>query len=122
MLEMRHSRLNYQPCMSLPLFAEFQDVLGRETLFARSGLDAGERQRLLAAFLSVSKRTEIYFLWRPNLANEGDNHVLELAVASGAKAIVRHNISDFSRAQLRFPALRIMTPAQLLKEDDICLS
>ena len=68
------------------------------------------------------RRTEIYYLWRPNLPDEGDNHVLELAVAAGARAIVTHNVSGFARAELRFPALRVLTPAQLLvvKEDNGC--
>jgi hypothetical protein len=26
---------------------------------------------------------EVYYRWRPNLPDEGDNHVLELAVAAG---------------------------------------
>lgn len=110
----------YRPFMSLALFAEYQDVMGRDGLFAACLLDAAERRALLAAFISVCRRTEIYYLWRPNLPDEGDNHVLELAVAAGATVIVTHNVNDFARAELRFPALRVLTPAQLLmlKEDD----
>jgi predicted nucleic acid-binding protein len=108
--------------MSLALFSEYQDVMGREDLFARGLLNAAERRAFLAAFISVCRRTEIYYLWRPNLPDEGDNHVLELAVAAGARAIVTHNVSGFARAELRFPALRVLTPAQLLvvKEDNGC--
>jgi putative PIN family toxin of toxin-antitoxin system len=110
----------YQPFMSLVLFAEYRDVMSRDDLFARSLLSAEERRALLAAYLSVCRRTEIYYLWRPNLPDEGDNHVVELAVAAGANAIVTHNVTDFARAELRFPALRVLTPAQVLmmKEDD----
>jgi hypothetical protein len=39
---------------------------------------------LFAGFLSVCHWCEIYYLWRPNLADEADNHVLELAVAAAA--------------------------------------
>lgn len=110
----------YQPFMSLVLFAEYRDVMSRDDLFARSLLSAEERRALLAAYLSVCRRTEIYYLWRPNLPDEGDNHVVELAVAAGANAIVTHNVTDFARAELRFPALRVLTPAQVLmmKDDD----
>jgi putative PIN family toxin of toxin-antitoxin system len=107
---------HYQPCVSLPLFAEYQDVMGREALFEGCIFPAETRRALFAAFLSVCLKTEIYYLWRPNLSDEGDNHVIELAVAAGAKVIVTHNISDFTRTELRFPALRVLTPAQLLKE------
>lgn len=58
----------------------------------------------------------MYFRWRPNLPDEADNHVLELAVAAEADAVVTHSVKDFVRAELRFPALRILTPAALLKE------
>lgn len=78
---------------------------------------ADKRRSLFAAFASVCRKTEIYYLWRPNLRDEGDNHVVELAVAAAAKVVVTHNVSDFVRTELRFPALRVLTPAQLLKED-----
>jgi len=38
----------------------------------------------------------IYFLWRPNLRDEADNHLVELAVAGGAQAVVTRNKRDFA--------------------------
>lgn len=106
----------YQPCISLALFAEYRDVLGRHELFANCPLDATERDELFRAFMAVCRMTDIYYLWRPNLPDEADNHVLELAVAARAAAIVTHNRADFVRSELRFPELRILAPAELLKE------
>lgn len=106
----------YVPCMSLALFAEYRDVMGREQLFADSPLAASERQELFHAFISVCRLTEIYYLWRPNLRDEADNHVLELAVAAGAQAIITYNRTDFASTQLHFPKLRILAPSDLLKE------
>lgn len=106
----------YQPCISLALFAEYRDVLGRRELFASCPLDATERDELFRAFMAVCRMTDIYYLWRPNLPDEADNHVLELAVAARAAAIVTHNRADFVRSELRFPELRILAPAELLKE------
>ena len=106
----------YQPCISLALFAEYRDVLGRHELFANCPLDATERDELFRAFMVVCRMTDIYYLWRPNLPDEADNHVLELAVAARAAAIVTHNRADFVRSELRFPELRILAPAELLKE------
>ncbi|MDP2135813.1 MAG: putative toxin-antitoxin system toxin component, PIN family [Sulfuritalea sp.] len=106
----------YQPCISLALFAEYRDVLGRHELFASCPLDATERDELFRAFMAVCRMTDIYYLWRPNLPDEADNHVLELAVAARAAAIVTHNRADFVRSELRFPELRILAPAELLKE------
>lgn len=106
----------YQACISLALFAEYRDVLGRHELFANCPLDATEREELFRAFMAVCRMTDIYYLWRPNLPDEADNHVLELAVAARAAAIVTHNRADFVRSELRFPELRILAPAELLKE------
>jgi putative PIN family toxin of toxin-antitoxin system len=106
----------YTPCMSLALFAEYRDVIGRELLFVDSPLNSAERQELFCAFIAVCRLTEIYYLWRPNLRDEADNHVLELAVAAGAQSIVTYNRADFLGAELHFPELRIMVPADLLKE------
>ena len=55
----------------------------------------------------------VYYLWRPNLPDEGDNHLIELAVAGGAEAIVTFNLRDFQRTELYFPDIAVLTPAQL---------
>ena len=107
----------YQPCFSLALFAEYRDLLGRDALYERCLLDAGERDELFRALMAVSRMTEIYYLWRPNLSDEGDNHVMELAVAARAELIVTHNRSDFLRSELRFPEIRVLAPAEFLKEN-----
>ena len=57
-----------------------------------------------------------YFSWRPNVRDEGDNHVVELAVASAASHIVTWNTRDFAAMELRFPLLQLATPPQFLKE------
>ena len=112
----RSLQRSYRPRMSLALFAEYRDLLGRGESFAKCPLTAGEREELFHALMAVSSLTEVFYLWRPNLPDEGDNHVLELAVAANAEAIVTHNRKDFLHAELRFPQLRILTPADLLKE------
>lgn len=104
--------------MGAALFAELESVLGREELFRRSPLDASQREVVFDAFLSVCRWTRIYYLWRPNLRDEADNHVIELAVAGGARAIVTKNTRDFGAAELRFPSLEILKPEALLQEMD----
>jgi predicted nucleic acid-binding protein len=103
--------------MSLALFAEYRDVMGRDPLFINSPLTREERLEMFYAFMAVCRLTEIYYLWRPNLRDEADNHVIELAVAAGAQAIVTYNCADFLGAELNFPELSIVMPADLLKED-----
>jgi predicted nucleic acid-binding protein len=70
----------------------------------------------LGGRLSACERVQVYYLWRPNLRDEGDNHVLELAVAGGASAIVTNNVPDFRSSDLRFPDVRVLAPKDFLKE------
>lgn len=110
-------RGDFVPLMGNALFNEFEDVLSRQSLFNRSRLDAAERSELLDIFLSTARWTRVYFAWRPNLRDEGDNHLVELAIAGGASHIVTHNIRDFVAAQLKFEQLLVQTPAQFLKDN-----
>jgi putative PIN family toxin of toxin-antitoxin system len=105
-----------EPLMGAALFAEYESVLARDALFERCVLSATERDQLLDDFLSVCRWTRVYYTWRPNVPDESDNHLVELAVAGGAQAIVTKNVRDFARMELRFPNLRVATPADLVKE------
>jgi predicted nucleic acid-binding protein len=105
-----------RPAMGSVLLLEYEDVMSRASLFEGCRLDASERDELLNIFLASCRWVKTYYSWRPNLRDEGDNHVLELAVACGASHIVTWNTRDFAAMELRFPMLRIATPAQILKE------
>ncbi|MCC6538747.1 MAG: putative toxin-antitoxin system toxin component, PIN family [Bryobacterales bacterium] len=105
-----------RPLIGTALFLEYEDLIRRPGLFARSRMSARGRLELLAALASVSEWVEIYYTWRPNLRDEGDNHLVELAVAGSAEMIVTHNVKDLRSGELHFPSIRILTPADLLKE------
>ena len=81
---------------------------------AQCPLSVEEAKTLLEAFLSVCEWVDTYYLWRPNLIDEGDNHLIEIAIAGNAKAIATNNIKDFTNAELLFPQLSIVKPEQLL--------
>ena len=104
------------PLMRTTLFNEYEDVLARTELFSQSRLNREERSELLDIFLSVCEWTRIFYAWRPNLPDEGDNHLVELAVAGNAKYIVTRNLRDVSRMELNFPNLVVLTPEAFLKE------
>lgn len=105
-----------QPLMGATLFAEYEDVLGRTELFKTCRLSSAERDELLDIFLATCAWTRIYFAWRPNLPDEADNHLVELAVAGGARFIVTRNLRDVARMELNFPELRVVSPENFLKE------
>ena len=107
----------YEPLMGQALLAEYESVLARAEPFAASPIDESERDALWSALASRCRWVRVYYLWRPNLPDEADNHVVELAVAGGAEAIVTHNTRDFARAELHFPGLHVLSPGELIAED-----
>ena len=105
-----------RPIVGQTLFLEYEDVLGRDELFRRSPLSNSERRQLFAAFVSVCEWVRVYYLWRPNLRDEGDDHLIELAVAGLADVVVTNNVADFREGQRRFPGVRVVRPGDLLRE------
>lgn len=106
---------HYQPLFGVTLFSEYETLLSRDKLFAGCSLNHREREAVFAALLNRARWVEIYFAWRPNLNDEGDNHLIEVAVAGGAQAVVSRNTRDLKRAELLFPATQILTPKQCLE-------
>jgi putative PIN family toxin of toxin-antitoxin system len=104
------------PLMGTALLTEYEDVMGRSELFKQCRLSLKERNELLDIFLSVCEWTRVYYIWRPNLPDEADNHLIELAVAGGADLIVTRNMRDIQRGELNFPHLRMISPEDFLKE------
>ena len=104
------------PLIGNALFNEDEDVFDRSDLFKKCKLSRSERDELLDAFIACCEWTRVYYLWRPNLPDEADNHLVELAVAGGAEFIVTRNLRHLQNMQLRFPRLRIAAPATFLKE------
>ena len=109
-------RGSLQPVMGSALFLEYEDVLSRTSLMDGCSLDAQQRDDMFDIYLASCRWIKTYFSWRPNLRDEADNHVVELAVACGASHIVTWNTRDFTAMELRFPRLRIASPPDFLKE------
>jgi len=103
------------PQMSEALYKEYEAVMKRKKIQQLTPLTLCEQNELFEAYLSTCKWNEIYYMWRPNLKDEDDNFVVELAVASGAEAIITYNIKDFKNAELIFNH-KIMTPEDFIKE------
>lgn len=98
--------------MSTTLLFEYEDILKRNQ--AVLCLSYGEIEKLLDYFCLQSEHQKIYFLWRPHLPDPNDDHLLELAVASGTSLIVTHNAKDF-KGVAEF-GVRTITPQKLMEE------
>jgi len=105
-----------RPIVGQALIGEYEDVLARTALFSGCPLTAVERNQLLNAFLSVSEWVKVYYSWRPNLRDEADNHLIELAVAGGADMIVSNNVRHLTAGELRFPEIRILRSKEFLQQ------
>jgi putative PIN family toxin of toxin-antitoxin system len=104
----------YTPLFGNALWLEYEDLLGRPVW--TDSTSHAERLEVLRALAAKGRWISIYYGWRPNLPDEGDNHLIELAVAGNAKAIMTYNVKDLERGQLLWPQLRIVTPEACLKE------
>lgn len=56
-----------------------------------------ERVEVFDGLLNRSAWVRSVFAWRPNLPDEADNHLIELAVAAQAEVIVTRNFHDVAR-------------------------
>ena len=102
------------PQISTTLFWEYEDVMRRDKIKSLYYLDEEEIKELFNAFLSTCSWNEIFYLWRPNLSDEGDNFLIELAVASNSEIIITNNIKDVKFGELNFD-IEVLTSEEFLK-------
>ena len=111
---------DFKPLVSHALLFEYEDLIGRGSVFDHPvALNFEEREILFNALYSVCRLIDVSYLWRPNLKDEGDNFIVELAVAGNADYIVTKNIKDFRQSELVFDSFKVITPKQLLENPDV---
>jgi putative PIN family toxin of toxin-antitoxin system len=112
---LRHALMGrFQPLFGNALWLEYMDLLGRPVW--GDSTTSAERLQVLAALAQQGRWVTVYYGWRPNLPDEADNHLIELALAGSATAIVTHNVKDLRQGELQLGKLRMLTPAQCLEE------
>ncbi|HHP7232447.1 MAG TPA: putative toxin-antitoxin system toxin component, PIN family [Xenococcaceae cyanobacterium] len=104
----------FQPLINYTLFSEYEDIINRPSILRLCKRSTEEINILFDGFLSTCELVKIYYLWRPNLVDEDDNYLIELAIAGNAEILVTHNVKDFSRTQLKFPQLQIKQPQEII--------
>jgi len=98
------------------LLVEYRDVLSRPDILDGFIFSVDEIEEILARMVVEAHEVKINYLWRPNLKDEGDNFVMEIAVAASPCTIVTHNIRDFRAGEFQFREIWIKTPLQILLE------
>ena len=104
-----------QIALSVPVFFEYQDVLTRDKSLKDFELQLNDVDKFLRFIAYIGKTFEIYFLLRPNLKDEKDNKIVELAVTSQSDYLITSNIRDFKNAELKFDQLKIITQGEFVK-------
>jgi putative PIN family toxin of toxin-antitoxin system len=105
----------FVPVASVAILLEYEQVLKRDDQRQIHQLTLDEVDFFLLELTKYIERASIYYKWRPQLLDQGDEMILEAALNGRADAIVTHNIRDFREVQERF-GLRILRPAQFLQE------
>ncbi|MGH9380392.1 MAG: putative toxin-antitoxin system toxin component, PIN family [Thermoanaerobaculia bacterium] len=102
----------FETVITVPLVLEYEDAALRQ--LSSLSYTADEVREIIDFICSAAEPTEIYYLWRPLLADPGDELVLEAAVAGRCDTIVTFNQRHF-RGVEQF-GLELRTPGAFLEE------
>jgi len=103
---------DFQICLSIGLYAEWQDVLTRPEHLP-PGQTAEDALRFLKYLAGQAWLQDIFFLWRPFLPDPDDDMILELAFAANCRYIVTHNVRHFRGCEQL--GIEAVTPREFLK-------
>ena len=104
-------RRRLRPVLSTTLLFEYEEILSRDR--EDLGLSEADIADVLDGLCNRGENRRIHFLWRPQLPDPKDDHVLELAVAAGGVDIITHNVKHFGAA--RAFGIRALTPSTALR-------
>lgn len=104
----------YQALASVAMMLEYEAVLTRPENLQAFGLSEHEVELFLNSMSLLITPVTQFFLWRPQLRDPGDEHILEAAVNGGANAIVTFNLRHFQEGAARF-GIETLRPADALR-------
>ncbi len=99
---------------TVPLCIEYESVCSRLEHRQAAGLEPEDVTVFLDALMDRIEPTNVWFLWRPQLRDPGDELVLEVAVNGRAEAIVTFNQRHFTGAAARF-GIEVLLPAEVIR-------
>lgn len=104
----------YQAMASVAMMLEYESVLTRPENLEAFNLTTDEIVRFLDSLSLLMTPVTPFFLWRPQLRDPADEHVLEAAVNGGADALVIFNFRHFQAAAARF-GIATLRPGEALQ-------
>ena len=100
--------------VSASLLIEYESVLKRAEHRAASGASIEDVDGMLDALVRIAEPVEISYLWRPHLADPGDELVLETAVNGGADMIATFDLRHLAPAAAGF-AIAVARPGTIVR-------
>ena len=104
----------FELLLSVPLMLEYEEVLKREEMRAKSRLTLAEIDALLDLLAAVGTPCTPFFQWRPQLPDPDDEMLLELAANGHADVIVTMNVRHLLPAAWTF-GLEVLRPGEFLR-------
>jgi putative PIN family toxin of toxin-antitoxin system len=101
----------YKLNLSVPLALEYEAVAKR--MVGEIALNEKDIDNILDFIISNSNHWQIFYLWRPQLKDPGDDMLLELAVTASCNYILTYNVKDFKGIK-KF-GVKAITPKEFLK-------
>jgi len=99
---------------TVPLCLEYEDVCSRPEHVAAAEFSSADLAVFLDAVVNLVEPVDVWFLWRLQLRDPGDELVLEAAVNGRAPVIATFNRRDFRPAADRF-GIDILLPAEAIR-------
>jgi putative PIN family toxin of toxin-antitoxin system len=103
-----------QMVVSTVLMLEYEAVLTRPAMLARTRLTVDDIGGALDEIAAFSAPAGLYYRWRPATRDKGDDMVLETAINGMAHAIATFNVRDMAEAAASF-GIVVERPAQVLR-------
>ena len=104
----------YVALTSVSMMLEYEAVLKRPENLDASNLSLQDATQFLDSMSGLITPVTSFFLWRPQLRDPADEHVLETAVNGGADALVTFNVRHFRSAAHRF-SIDLLRPSDALQ-------
>jgi putative PIN family toxin of toxin-antitoxin system len=102
--------------ISVPVFQEYRDVLSRPDNQTLLGLDDADVDTIMSFVATIGRVTHISYSWRPNLRDEADNMIVELARASASRFLITRNVRDMTiGSDLKNDDIDVVTPGGFLR-------
>jgi len=100
--------------LTVALALEYEAVCTSAEHRLASGLSKSDADLYVDTLIEMSQPVELFFRWRPQLHDPGDELVLEAAINGRASAIVTFNERDLRQARTRFD-IEVLRPGEVLR-------